>query len=195
MARLDPALGLAGGPLMTSAQPAPGQRPWPIVRGLLLAVAAAAVMVGLYYVLPLGRRSEAFTVLELVVGLLLLAAVIAWQLQAIIRSDYPAVRAAQVLAVTSPLFLLLFAAQYFVMSLDDPSTFTKPLSRSDALYFTVTVFSTVGFGDITARVESARLVVTAQMVLDLVVLGLGVRVVVGAVQRSRTTRTPRQGRD
>ena len=174
---------------MTSVEPIPSQK-WPIVRGLLLAAVTAAVMVALYYVLPLGRRSDAFTVLELVVGLLLLAGVIAWQLRAIMRSDYPAVRAAQVLAVTTPLFLLLFAAQYFVMSLDDPSAFTEPLSRSDALYFTVTVFSTVGFGDITARVESARLVVTAQMVPDLVVLGLGVRVVVGAVQRSRTTRTP-----
>lgn len=174
---------------MTSAEPIPSQK-WPIVRGLLLAAVTAVVMVALYYVLPLGRRSDAFTVLELVVGLLLLAGVIAWQLRAIMRSDYPAVRAAQVLAVTTPLFLLLFSAQYFVTSQDDPSAFTEPLSRSDALYFTVTVFSTVGFGDITARVESARLVVTAQMALDLVVLGLGVRVIVGAVQRSRATQTP-----
>ena len=174
---------------MTSAESIPTQK-WPIVRGLLLGAVTAAVMVALYYLPPLGRRSDGFAVFELVVGLLLLAGVIAWQLRAIIRSDYPVVRAAQVLTVTTPLFLLQFAAQYFVTSQDDPSAFTEPLSRSDALYFTVTVFSSVGFGDITARVESARLVVTAQMVLDLVVLGLGVRVVVGAVQRSRATQTP-----
>jgi hypothetical protein len=44
------------------------------------------------------------------------------------------------------------------------------------------VFSTVGFGDITAASQSARLVVTAQMLLDLVALGLLVRAFVGAVQ-------------
>ena len=40
------------------------------------------------------------------------------------------------------------------------SNFSEPLTRTGALYFTVTVFSTVGFGDITAKTEAARLVVT-----------------------------------
>jgi voltage-gated potassium channel len=43
----------------------------------------------------------------------------------------------------------------------------------------------VGFGDITAASQFARLVVTAQMVLDLLVLGLVVRAFVGAVQLAR----------
>jgi hypothetical protein len=49
----------------------------------------------------------------------------------------------------------------------------------------VTTFSTVGFGDITATSETARVVVTVQMVLDLLVLGLGIRVFIGAVKRAR----------
>jgi voltage-gated potassium channel len=32
-----------------------------------------------------------------------------------------------------------------------PHSIGAPLTRTDALYFTVTVFSTVGFGDITAK--------------------------------------------
>jgi voltage-gated potassium channel len=36
----------------------------------------------------------------------------------------------------------------------------------DALYFTVTVLSTVGFGDIVAVGQGARLVVTIQMIFD-----------------------------
>jgi hypothetical protein len=47
--------------------------------------------------------------------------------------------------------------------------FAGPLTRTDALYFTVTVFPTVGFGDITARSETARIVVTGQMIADLVI--------------------------
>ena len=43
------------------------------------------------------------------------------------------------------------------------------------------MFSTVGFGDITAKTEAARLVVTGQMITDLVVVGI--RIILGAVTR------------
>ena len=99
-------------------------------------------------------------------------------------------RAIEALAATVPLFLLLFAAAYFVMARTSPASFSDPLTRTDALYFTVTIFSTVGFGDITAVSESARLVVTVQMILDLLILGLGIRVFVGAVQRGRQRAQP-----
>ena len=64
------------------------------------------------------------------------------------------------------------------------------MTRTDALYFTVTVFSTVGFGDITAKTEAARLVVTGQMIADLVVIGLAVKVIAGAVKRGRQQQQP-----
>jgi hypothetical protein len=87
--------------------------------------------------------------------------------------------------VTTPLFLLLFAASYYILSADDAATFTEALSRSDALYLTVTIFATVGFGDISAQSETARLFVTVQMLLDLVILGLGLQVLLGAVKRGK----------
>jgi voltage-gated potassium channel len=84
-----------------------------------------------------------------------------------------------------PLFLLLFASVYFVMERASPASFSHALTRTDSLYFTVTVFSTVGFGDITAASQTARLLVTAQMILDLLALGLGIRVFIGAVHLAR----------
>ena len=48
--------------------------------------------------------------------------------------------------------------------------------------------ATVGFGDIIAKTEAARLVVTGQMIADLVVIGLGLKVIVGAVKRGRQQR-------
>ena len=59
------------------------------------------------------------------------------------------------------------------------------LTHTDGLYFAVTVFSTVGFGDITAKTEAARLVVTGQMIADLVILGLAVKIILGALSRRR----------
>jgi hypothetical protein len=52
-------------------------------------------------------------------------------------------------------------------------------------FSTVTVFSTVGSGDITAKSEAARLVVTGQMIADLIILGLTIKVIVGAVRRGQ----------
>ena len=130
---------------------------------------------------------------RLAVGLLALVTVAAYQVGAIIRSSHPALRAVEALSVTAPLFLLLFAAVYFLMAQADAGNFnTETLTRTDSLYFTVTVFATVGFGDITATSEAARVLVTIQMILDLIVLGLGVRAFVGAVDvgRQKTTNGP-----
>jgi voltage-gated potassium channel len=160
------------------------KRRWLVVRGLLRALVTTVVMVALYYVLPF-RRSDAYVVAVLVIGVGLLATMIAWQVRAIESSDYPGIRAVQALASTTPLFLLLFASTYFILSRGDSTMFTEPLSRSDAVYLTVTIFATVGFGDISAQTETARLVVTLQMLLDLVVLGLGIQVILGAVKRGK----------
>ncbi|MBM9466022.1 potassium channel family protein [Nakamurella leprariae] len=48
-----------------------------------------------------------------------------------------------------------------------------------ALYFSVTVFATVGFGDMTPESGAIRLLVSVQMLLNLVVLGVVFRVVAG----------------
>ncbi len=94
-------------------------------------------------------------------------------------------RAAETLGLVLPLFLVLFASTYFLMEWATAASFTQPLTRTDALYFTVTVFSTVGFGDITAKSETARVVLIVQMLADLALLGAGIRVLLGAVQRGR----------
>jgi Ion channel len=152
--------------------------------GLGRVLATTIVMVALYYLLPIDHDKNVPAVL--VAGLLILAASTAWQLRLVMKNRYPAVRAVEALATTLPLFLLLFAWAYFTMAHTNPANFnTHPLTRTDMLYFAVTVFSTVGFGDITAASQFARLVVTAQMVLDLLVLGLVVRAFVGAVQLAR----------
>jgi voltage-gated potassium channel len=172
--------------MTTPAVFTPAQRRRRIARGLLHAVVAATVLVVLYFTLPLDRLNKVPVAVSLTVALLVLLGVSSWQIRAITRNAHPGVRAIEALATTVPLFLLLFAASYFLLAQDDPASFSTPaLTRTDALYFTVTVFATVGFGDISATSQIARRLVTVQMILDLLVLGLGIRVFVGAVQRGR----------
>ena len=68
--------------------------------------------------------------------------------------------AARVAATNVPFFLVLFPTSYLAMEKINVHSFSRSLTHADALYFTVTVFATVGFGDITPTSEAARLVVT-----------------------------------
>jgi Ion channel len=156
-----------------------------IMRALLGAAGSTAALVAIYYLLPLDRTSTWVAVTILVIGLVVLTGLVAFQVRWIFVSQFPALRGVQALATSIPLFLLLFASTYVVMATISAGNFSEPLTRTDALYFTVTMFSTVGFGDITAKTETARLVVTGQMIADLVVIGLAVKVIVGAVKRGR----------
>ena len=161
---------------------------WTVLRVL----ASAAIVVTAYYLLPFDRAATWGAITLLVLGLLALIALIGFEVRAIVRSPFPNLRAIEALATSLPLFLLLFASTYYVMARLSPGSFGGHLTRTDAMYFTVTVFTTVGFGDITAKTETARLVVTGQMIADLLVLGLGIRIILGAVTRGQQRRRQRQ---
>ena len=128
-----------------------------ILRGLLRAFILTVILVILYFLAPLAWLDGLPVAVVLVVAPLVLLAVSWWQIRAILRSTQPGLRGIEALAVIAPLYLLLFAAAYFQMAHADPSSFTaEGLTRLDTLYFTVTVFSTVGFGDISPASETAR---------------------------------------
>jgi voltage-gated potassium channel len=156
-----------------------------IVRAVLRIVGSATALVAVYYLLPLNNSSTWAAVTILVAGLVLFIGLVALQVRWIIRSSFPGLRAIEALATSVPLFLLLFASSYVVMAAMSASNFGGRLTHTDGLYFTVTVFSTVGFGDITAKTQAARLVVTGQMIADLVILGLAIKIILGAVSRRR----------
>ncbi|MCC2031074.1 potassium channel family protein [Microbacterium allomyrinae] len=160
-----------------------------ILRGLGRAAVMTLVLVALYFLVPLDGIGRLPLSVMLIAAPLILLIVTVWQVRAILRSEQPGLRGIEALAIIAPLYLLLFAATYFLMALDDPSSFTADsITRVDALYLTVTIFSTVGFGDISAASQTARVVVTIQMILNLIVLGAGVKLLTGAVKRGRETK-------
>jgi hypothetical protein len=119
-------------------------------------------------------------------GVAILAAVTFHQVRSIFRAAHPAAKAIEALTLIVPLFLLLVASTYYLMSQADSGSLSLPvLTRGDSLYFTVTVFATVGFGDIVATSHTARSLVTVQMVLDLILLGAVIRAFVEAVRMAR----------
>src|SRR6266496_2670750 len=160
-----------------------------IFRAVLRSLLVTTMLVVLYYLLPLDQPWDTDSAVRLLIGLLIFVGITVWQVRAIAGSRYPAIRAVETLGFVVPFYLLLFASTYFVMERASGASFTQPLTRTDALYFSVTVFSTVGFGDITAKSETARVVLIVQMLGDLALLGAGARVLLGAVSRGRQRRS------
>ena len=167
----------------------PAKRRRLIVRAVLRGLLITTVLVVLYYLLPLDQPWDTGTAIRLLIGLLIFVGVTVWQVRTIADSPYPGLRAAEALGLIIPLYLLLFASTYFLMERASAANFTQPLTRTDALYFSVTVFTTVGFGDISAKSETARVVLIVQMLADLALLGAGARVLLGAVRRGQQRRS------
>ncbi|MET8131734.1 potassium channel family protein [Streptomyces sp. NPDC005251] len=156
-----------------------------VVLTTVRCVLVAAVLVAAYYLLPLDSAFTAKSVIALAVGLLAVALLMGWQVRGIVSSERPRLRAMAALATALPLFLLLFATTDYLLDRSAPGSFSETMSRTDALYFTMTVFSTVGFGDISPRSQTARLLVTGQITANLLLLGVAARVLVNAVEEGR----------
>jgi voltage-gated potassium channel len=178
------------GPAATDLQDQVAVRPSSrAVAQTVLRVAGSVIgLFVLYYLLPLDHASESAAITMLVIGLVAFVTLVTFQVRWIIRSRFPGLRAVESMATSIPFFLLLFASTYVVLASQSASSFGGPLSHTNGLYFTVTVFSTVGFGDITAKTDTARLVVTGQMIADLIVLGVALKIIVGAVRRGQQRR-------
>ena len=155
-------------------------------RGVIGATISVAIvwvlLLGIYYLVPFTDVTSGQSVLRLVVGIVAFFVVLAWQVHRVSDADLPGLRAVQALGGAIPLFLLTFASGYLAMSHAAASHFSEPLSHTGALYLAVTVFSTVGFGDITPKGDLARVIVSIQMILDLIVIGTVVRLLTTAAK-------------
>jgi len=154
-----------------------------MVKAGIRALMMAALLVALYFLVPVEHRPHQSVILRLGVALIVFVVVLANEIRLISGHDRPALRASVAMATIIPLFLVLFSWIYLTMARASPAAFGEPLSRISALYFTVTVFSTVGFGDITPKTDMARLVVTVQMLTDLAVIAVVIRLIIGAAAR------------
>lgn len=134
------------------------------------------VLLGAYYLLPL-RGNEPALVVRLIGSVGLMLFVLVWQVRAVLRAEFPFVQGLIGLSLAVPLMVVLYAGSYYALSVDDASAFTEPLGRTDALYFAVTTFATVGYGNIAPVSQPARVLAMTQMVADVVIIGFAVNTV------------------
>jgi len=150
----------------------------------------AVLLLVAYFAAPIGQDADVVGVVLLSVGVVGFVALLIFQVRRILDSPMPQLRAAEALATVVPLVIVVFALFYVAYSDADPGAFSELITKVNGLYFTVTVLATVGFGDITATTDGTRIAVTVQMIVDLLIIGVVVKILMGAsriaVERRRS---------
>lgn len=144
--------------------------------------ASVAVLVMAYFLLPFTRLLNSKLIVEFAVGVLLVIGVLTAQTVATLRSRYPLLRSVEAMATSIPLFLVVFSTTHYSINGLDPDSYSEPMTRFDALYYTMAVFATVGFGDIVPVSVPARFVTLIQMIGGVILVGVVARVLIGAAR-------------
>lgn len=159
----------------------PAERKRAVARAAVRFVVIFLGVIAGYYLLPLGTRSGgAETIARLLVGAGLFVAVMVWEVRRIVTADLPELRAVEAIALAVPFFLTTYAAAYVTLSTLSPGSFSQPMNRTGGLYFSIVTFGTVGYGDIAPVNDLARILVSTQVLGDLVFIALVLRVVASA---------------
>lgn len=147
---------------------------------MLRLAAAAAVLIVAYYLIPAsGPLSTTSWSVLFAVGAAVLAALLLLLVGGLLRAG-PDVRL-QRLFVLLCLTVFFFADTYYLLS-QTPGQIDDAHTKTDTLYFTITTLSTVGYGDVHAASQLARIAVTIQILFDLFFIGTAVAVATGILR-------------
>jgi voltage-gated potassium channel len=131
---------------------------------------ACTLAVFMYFVVPVSTRQPTDAIvlrgLASVASLGLLAFLIVWQLR--LALEHGLDRRLDGLVISLVIVVMAFALGFYVVSVRDPAQLEGISTRVDALYFTLSTMTTVGYGDVHAAGQAARVMVLTQMAFNLV---------------------------
>lgn len=164
-----------------------GWRRWAHL-GLIL---AGVVLV--YFVAPVSRELERGTLIRILLAILVLALLVAGVVRQLRLHLDDQDRRVDGLIVSIVVVMTVFSFSYFTLQQRDPSQFAQMETRLDALYFTATTASSVGYGDVHAVGQVARAMVLVQIVFNVVFIGTAVALLSSRVRAVASARAARAG--
>jgi voltage-gated potassium channel Kch len=157
------------------------------------AVVTCALLLLAYFLVPVEADPNGLRLALRSLGTLLLVVAVALLVTGQVRRQLTAPAGAAELSSVIRLVvaliagLLVFALADYVVADSRPGQFVGLNTRIDALYFALTTLTTVGYGDVHAQGQIARVVVCGQMVFSIGVIATGASIVV-----KQLTRRPRR---
>lgn len=162
---------------------------------MLRALLACALLVALYYLIPVepgvGATARVARTAGAVLAVLAVAVLITRMVRRLLREE-PGSRPANLLVA---LFggLVLFAYLDYQIATSLPGEFAGLNTKTDGLYFAVVTLTTVGYGDVHATGQLARALVIVQQLFNVGVLATGGAVLVNRLTAGRGTLRPAPG--
>jgi hypothetical protein len=142
-------------------------------------VVGCGLIVLAYFYLPLTREevvhSEATTVVIMLVAVVGMAFLVLLEVRN--QIDYGEDRRIDRLVVAVVVVLVGFSLIFYLLNRAQPGQVAGLDTRLDALYFTLSTLSTIGYGDVHAAGQLARGLVVLQIVFNLVILTTAARLV------------------
>jgi voltage-gated potassium channel len=154
-----------------------------IARSAVVSLTVVTAVVGAYLVSPWDTEGTSSVAVRVVISVAILVAGTLIATTHVLRAEYPVLRAVQSLVAIVTFAIVTFASIHLLLSTNDAAAFSEPLDRIDALYFAMTTATTIGYGDIHAQSDAARVVVMIQMVTNVVILGAAARVLLNTARR------------
>lgn len=145
-----------------------------------------------YYCVPLGwdlgvsRPVQVMTLLLFTAGVAGLGWLAYRRVGQYLAATWDTGRRVDGLLLLITLVIVFFSLFYYLLEQRQPGQFDGLETRTDALYYTVATLGTVGFGDVSAAGQVARIASTVQIVFDLVVIGTLLAVMTTAITRRMT---------
>jgi voltage-gated potassium channel len=141
-----------------------GWRRWARLCGVLV------VVLVLYFTVPVAFEVESSDIVQLVVSLAALALLAATVLTEVRHQLVDDDRRIDGLVLALMVAVLGFALGFYVVAQRNPEQFVGLETRVDALYFTMSTLLTIGYGDVHAKGQAARILVLIQMVFNVVIV-------------------------
>ncbi len=154
---------------------------------LTIGLLIVSSLIAVYGVAPEPQRVDApwQYALAASIGFVLYGALTAWGVYHLRGAQYPVTDGLVLVVSMAVIVSLGYAYAYLAIEAQNPGSFTEPLTKASSVYFTVTVLTTVGFGDITATADFSRLAVVSQMIVGLTVISLSAKLLVETTKSTR----------
>jgi hypothetical protein len=152
-------------------------------------------LLAVYYTFPVGADSDHPLAIGLVVSALGVVA-LAWAIAGQVRRQVEGgtTHSIRTLVTLLGLVVMAFSVGFYTLAEWKPNEMDGLQTRTDSLYFTMVTMATIGFGDIHAQGQIARVLVMVLIVFNFVFVGALVSILTGRVHARVEARIGKPGR-
>ncbi|WP_244928089.1 potassium channel family protein [Nocardioides sp. W7] len=152
-------------------------------------------ILALYFLVPVNTEPPTQVVVRGLLGVLLLVALAAGLRAQLRLAALDGDRRIDGLVAAIVTVLVAFAFAFYALQVHQPDQVEGLHTRVDGLYFSASTMLTIGYGDVHAVGQAARIVVLVQMVFDVVFVATAASLLASKVRRAAARHAAAAGPD